>query len=61
MIQAEARTVAQCVEEAAALLVEAMNAKSHEEQQRLLARMMLWADAAKAVAVHNRAAPLAAA
>ena len=56
MIQAEARTVAQCVDEATALLLEAMNAKSDQEQQRLLARMLLWADAAKVLSSRNKAA-----
>lgn len=54
MIQAEARTVAQCVDEATALLLEAVNATSDEEQQRLLARMLFWADAASAIASHNK-------
>jgi hypothetical protein len=60
MIKAEARTVAQCIDEAAVLLVEALNAKSEEEQRRLLARMMLWADAARTVAIHNGATASAA-
>lgn len=55
MIQAEARTVAQCVDEATALLLEAVNAKSDEEQQRLLARMLFLADAARVLARHDRA------
>lgn len=55
MIEAEARTYAQCIDEAAGLLLEALNAKSDEEQRRLLARMMLWADAARTVAIHNGA------
>jgi hypothetical protein len=36
-------------------LLEAMNAKSDQEQQRLLARMLFWADAAEVVARHNKA------
>jgi hypothetical protein len=47
------RTFSQCIEEATVLGAAALDAKSAEERQRLLARALLWVDAAKAMALHG--------